>query len=197
MMMKFEIPVGATPIDPNEAAGLIPLHITTQEQLNEWEEANILEADMRLKRRKPKLEQLLTLTYLQQLHQLMFANTWQWAGKLRQSNKNIGVDWPIIATNIQQLVDDVTFQLNNDSYPIDETATRFHHRLVAIHLFSNGNGRHARLATDLLLLLHQQKRFSWGIKTYQNINDARTDYIHALRLADQHDYVELIKFVRS
>ena len=42
--MKFEYPAGATPIDPDEAAGLIPAHVTLQRELNEYEETNILEA---------------------------------------------------------------------------------------------------------------------------------------------------------
>jgi Fic-DOC domain mobile mystery protein B len=196
-MMKFEMPFGATPLDLDEIEGLIPEHITTQSQLNEWESENILMAEQRTQRRLPKSNTLLSLPYLQSLHTWMFNKTWRWAGDLRRSNKNIGTDWISIAVETQQLMDDVAFQLENQAYSVDEIAARFHHRLVAIHLFSNGNGRHARLSTDILLRVNGQERFSWGRRNLSDSNDTRRVYIDALRLADKHDYSALIDFIRS
>ena len=43
--MNFEYPAGATPLDPDEAAGLIPRHIDNHGQLNEWELANIVKGE--------------------------------------------------------------------------------------------------------------------------------------------------------
>lgn len=195
--MTFDIPYGATPLDPDEADGLIPAHITLQKQLNEWEAANILEAEQRLQRRLPTATQLLTSKYLLSLHRWMFANTWRWAGELRRSNKNIGVEWSLIYNQLEQLLGDVNFQLTHETYALDEIAARFHHRLVAIHLFSNGNGRHARLSADILLQAQDAKRFSWGRENLSTANENRMQYIQALRAADKQDYTALLAFVRS
>lgn len=193
----LEYPVGATPLDLNETQDLIPQHISNQQQLNEWELANILEAEEKIWRKPPSVETLLTLNYLQTLHKDMFAKTWKWAGKLRKSNKNIGVEWSYVQTNTKLLLDDIVYQLSNNTYSIDEIAARFHHRLVAIHLFPNGNGRHSRLTTDILLQVLGKEKFSWGDSNLSNMNDTRNSYIQALRNADGQDYSALLQFVRS
>jgi Fic-DOC domain mobile mystery protein B len=192
----LEYPIGATPLDPDESQGLIPEHISTQQQLNEWELMNILEAQEKALRTIPPHTDLLNLHYLQHLHKQMFSRTWQWAGTLRKSNKNIGIDWPQIAINIRVLLDDVQYQITNNTYSHDEIAARFHHRLVAIHLFPNGNGRHARLIADVLLQSLGKEKFSWGNADLANVTDVRKNYIQALRDADQHDYKALLQFVR-
>ncbi len=127
----------------------------------------------------------------------MFGKTWRWAGTLRRSDKNIGVDWLMIAVETQQLLDDVAYQLENKVYAQDEITARLHHRLVAIHLFPNGNGRHARLVADVLLMIHQEKRFSWGMHRCSDLDSTRKTYIMALREADKHNYQPLLEFVRS
>jgi fido (protein-threonine AMPylation protein) len=74
---------------------------------------------------------------------------------------------------------------------------RFHHRLVFIHPFPNGNGRHARPATDLLVISLGNKRFSWGSVHLIEPADARATYIPALRAADGHEIEPLLAFARS
>ncbi len=128
----------------------------------------------------------------------MFGLVWGWAGEFRRSQKNIGIEWIQISTALHQLFADVNGWFEFQSFPPDEIATRFHHRLVAIHPFPNGNGRHARLMADIVLVhLLGQERFSWGQETLTNAGDCRRSYIEALRAADQHDYVPLLAFVRS
>lgn len=193
--MKFYYPDGATPLDPDEALGIIPTHITTQLELNEWEQANILDAEAWAF--STKHSSLLTMAFLQRLHKKMFSKTWRWSGKFRQTNKNIGVEYSYISVQLKNLLDDTQYQIANDSYPFDEIATRFHHRLVLIHPFVNGNGRHSRLMTDLLLVQNKQSRFTWGKENLNSQNDIRKQYIQALRNADKHDYKLLIDFVSS
>ncbi len=214
--MKFEYPVGATPLDLDEAIGLIPNHITTQSELNEWEQANILEAEMWLSTQRVayslptasdiagsklntnrKVPGLLEANFIQQIHKRMFNKTWRWAGQFRKSDKNLGVDWIYIPIRLRELLENVSYQVANYSFALNEIATRFHHQLVAIHLFSNGNGRHARLVTDYFLIAHNQPRFSWGQSNLYENSIIRKNYIKALQAADRHDYQPLLKFVRE
>lgn len=193
-MMKFEYPLGSTPLEHDELADLIPNHITTQEQLNAWEEKNILKA-------LPwafKQKEIVSTEFIRKLHKRMFNQTWKWAGQFRVSDKNIGVHWPQIAVKTKELCDDVQYQLNHESYSKDEIAIRFHHRLVWIHPFANGNGRLSRLMADLLITLQGQERFSW--RMHQNLYKASAvckEYIQALQLADRGDYTQLLLFARS
>jgi len=188
---------GATPIDADEAAGLIPKHITTQEQLNEWEQNNILQAEQWLCKQNFKIVDISTAHFLQQLHGRMFNKTWRWAGQYRKTNKNIGVDWLCISVDLKILLDDLQYQVNNKVFTPDELAARFHHRLVAIHPFPNGNGRHARMMADIVLLAIGAKRFSWGGRSLTGKSSTRKRYIDALREADKLNYKDLIKFVRD
>ncbi len=80
---------------------------------------------------------------------------------------------------------------------LSETAAWFHHRLVFIHAFSNGNGRHARLLTDLLLIALKQPPFDWGAGDLVVAGEVRARYLDALRRADGRDYSLLRAFVRS
>lgn len=192
--MKLVYPPGATPLDPDEAEELIPIHITTQAELNEWEENNILSALAWVSNQK---HNLLNEKGCLTLHKKMFDQTWAWAGKFRKTNKKIGVDKFVIAIELKKLFVDIQYQLDHQSFKLDEIAARFHHRLVAIHPFPNGNGRHARIAADHLLCINNSKPFSWGGNNLVNPNDTRKKYIDALRKADKMNYVELLKFVRS
>lgn len=194
--MKFEYPSGATPLDPDEIDGLIPLHITTLGQLNEWEAENILEAENWLFS-TANLENFLTIDFIRLLHKKMLGNTWRWAGTFRNTAKNIGVDASKITMELKNLLDDATYQIIHSSYPIDEIAYRFHHRLVLIHPFPNGNGRHARMTTDLLLAQAGNSKFTWGKENLVAEGLTRKKYIEALKQADKHDYTALAAFVRS
>ena len=185
---------GATSLDPDESAGLIPSHVATQGQLNEWEQQNILEGERWAFSRR-NLNPL-SLQFSKDLHKHMFGRTWKWAGRFRTTEKNIGVDPQLIAMKLTDLFRDIDVQLADQSNPIDEIAARFHHRLVSIHPFPNGNGRFSRTMTDLLLKSNGKEAFSWGGGSL-NAGEARNRYISALRAADAHDLGPLFAFVRS
>ena len=193
----FEEPEGATPLDPDEIEGLLLSHIQTKAELNRWEQDNISQAYSWLEKRRNK-EEVISAEFLFKLHQKMFGKVWRWAGDVRLSNRNIGVDFPRIRTELAQLLDDVRYCVENGIYPPDEIAARFHHKLVWIHIFPNGNGRHARLATDTLLVdVLGQEPLSWGNGDLYEDGEIRRMYIGALRAADQHDYNLLLVFIRS
>jgi Fic-DOC domain mobile mystery protein B len=136
--------------------------------------------------------------FIRKLHVEMFGKVWSWAGTYRRTDKNIGVDWSQISVLFRQLLDDIHFWIDNETYSADEIATRFHHSLVFIHLFPNGNGRHARVMTDVLLeKILSQEPFTWGSGNLIEEGDVRANYIQALRSADGQDYEPLLKFVRS
>jgi Fic-DOC domain mobile mystery protein B len=185
---------GSTPLAEEEREQLIPSYITLRRELNEAEQANILDAESWAFSRK---RDVLNERFLTALHNRMFGGVWRWAGSCRRSQKNVGVDAYRIPIDLRQLIEDCRYWIEHETYNPDEIATRFHHRLVAIHSFPNGNGRHARLATDLLLTKLGQERFSWGRVNLVDASETRDTYINALRAADKHDYGPLLAFVRS
>lgn len=192
---------GNTPLDPDEAAGLIPRHIRTLGELNEWEQANLLEGRRWMERQWPRKD-VLTESFLRTLHKRMFDQTWRWAGTFRKTGKNIGVDARDVAVEVNKLLQDTRYWLENATWPtVDEAAARFHHRLVWIHPFPNGNGRHARFITDALLLKNGAAPFSWGASQsnadLEHAGTARDRYLTALRAADTRDFAPLLAFVRS
>lgn len=194
--MDISYPDGATPLSSDEKEGLKLSHITTREELNRWEQQNIADAYDWLERSRKK--EILSQQFLMTLHKKMLGKVWVWAGEFRKTNKNIGVDWPQIPMNTRNLLDDVQYWIEHETYPPDEIAARFHHRLVEIHLFPNGNGRHARMAADYLLEKEfEREPFSWGSGNLMDQGDVRTKYINSLRAADQRDYSSLLEFVRS
>jgi Fic-DOC domain mobile mystery protein B len=195
--MKFEYAPGATPIDDDEAAELIPTHITTQKELNEWEQANITEAYKKHLGKKYSQDEILDVYFLLNLHKDMFDQTWKWAGKIRKTLKNIGVAPEGIREKLKKLLDNIKYWLDNSTFGNDEICVRFHGELVSIHLFSNGNGRHARFAADLLVESVDIPPFTWGSKDLYNKGTARTEYLDALREADKSNYKLLLKFVKT
>lgn len=195
--MKFEYVEGATPIDPEEAQGLIPKNIMLQSEPNEWEQSNILEAEIWLFRQKLSCDKFATIEFMRKSPHKMFDKTWRWAGQFRLSDKNIGVCWTQISSKLKNLCDDLIYQVLNNTYPTDEIAIRFHHRLVSIHCFPNGNGRHARIMTDFLLHTLGQEKFTWGSKDLLRATESRKSYIAALRQADIGRYDSILSFARS
>ena len=196
MVIRFEYPLGATPIDPDEALGLIPKHISTQADLNAWEELNIVEGANWIARQK--IIQGLNEGLVRELHRRMFNQTWLWAGTFRKSAKNIGIDWTQIAVALKNLLDNTSYQIKNKVMSIDEIVVRFHHQLVLIHAFPNGNGRHARLIADALIVNLGGKRFSWGSNAaITNLDVVRQNYLSALRTADKGDIAPLMDFARQ
>ena len=194
--MNFAYPAGATPLDPDTLAGLLPA-LTTQAELNEFEERNIVAATLWARRSRLLRREYPNVTALRRLHRQMFDLTWAWAGTFRQVDTNIGVAKQRIPLELHGLCDDVRFWLAHEVYPWDERAAHFHHRLVAIHPFPNGNGRHARLATNILLAQHRQQPFTWGSQSLVADSSLRQEYIAALREADAGNIARLLAFVRT
>ena len=193
--MNFQFPPGATLIDPDEAEGLIPA-LSTQDELNEFEALNILEAMEWARRNRRFQSQLLTQDGLRQLHRRMFEHTWRWAGKYRTTQKSIGVEAWSITSSLKSLLDDVECWQEFRTYSPEEICVRFHHHLVAIHPFANGNGRHARLAADLLAIRQKLPPFTWGSANLTHASESRRRYLDALYAADRHDLRLLLDFVR-
>ncbi|MGE5567299.1 MAG: mobile mystery protein B, partial [Parcubacteria group bacterium] len=174
---------------------LIPTYIATRAELNEAEQANINEADRwAFSRRRGDV---LTPQFLLQLHRRMLGQVWRWAGRLRVTERNIGIAPYLIETELRRLTDDARFWIDHQSFEPDEIAVRFHHRLVAIHPFANGNGRHSRLAADLLIVQLGGRRFTWGRANLITAATTRRQYVQALRAADGHDIRPLLAFARS
>jgi Fic-DOC domain mobile mystery protein B len=171
----------------------VTVHLTLQRELNEYEEANILEANEWLfaRRRGDPLDE----RFVYAVHDRMFNQTWKWAGQARRSDKNLGVPWPEIAVRLRQMLGDVRTQIEKGSYPPAEIAARYHHRLVAIHIFPNGNGRHARLMADLLFRELANQRFEWGRESLAAASEIRVRYIAALKAADTGDCRPLLAFL--
>lgn len=181
---------GATPLTEEEKEDLIPDHLTTRGQLNAWEQANIVRAEEWAFGRS-RLD-VATVEGLRELHRKMFCDTWRWAGHFRRSDKNIGAPKELIWQNLGMVCDDLRFWLKENTYGVRETAARFHHRIVYVHPFPNGNGRHARLAADVLLVRNGRRRFDWlGGGSLHRIETVRRRYIEALRSADGGDYEPL------
>ncbi len=193
--MEIDYPDGATPLDPDEMEGLKFTHIETRGELDQLEQQNIQEGFAWLARQR-KYSDLLTEAFLLELHKRLFGLVWSWAGHFRRSGKNIGVDCLVIGVELRNLFDDARFWLENETYSREEFAARFHHRLVKIHPFPNGNGRHARIMTDeILKSMLQVKPINWATRPLETDGEHRKTYIHALRAADANDYRELITFV--
>ena len=190
----FEQTDDATPFTPEEQRELIPAHIAFRRELNRAEQENIIRAqDWALKsRRDPLIER-----FVRDLHKQMLGDVWRWAGKFRTSERNIGIPFYEIPTAVRQLLDEAKAWIEYKSYPPDEIAVRFHHRLVQIHPFPNGNGRHSRLMADLLVMRLGGERFSWGSANLQAGGDLRERYIAALKMADNHDVRPLLTFAQS
>jgi Fic-DOC domain mobile mystery protein B len=190
-----ELDDASTPLTFEESQGLIPSYITLRRELNEAEQRGILAADAwAFARRRNVLDE----KFLLMLHKRMFGGVWRWAGKFRTTARNIGVDHWLIGTSLRQLLDDARYWIAQGTYEADEIGARFHHRLVWIHPFVNGNGRHARLAADLLAVSMGKARFSWGRGNLQAAgSEVRREYVEALRAADRCDVRGLVGFLRS
>lgn len=184
----------STPLSEEEREGLVPSYITLRSELNEAEQANVLEAEQWASSRR---RDVLREAFLNELHERMFGRVWRWAGQYRHSGKNIGVDAHRIPIEARQLLDDCRYWIEHGTYAPDEIAARFHHRLVSVHPYPNGNGRHARLATDLLLETMGCRRFTWGRKNLVDLGETRRRYIAALQQADSNNHSPLLEFVRS
>jgi Fic-DOC domain mobile mystery protein B len=190
----FQEPEDATPLTPEEQAELIPAHIAYRAELNAAEQENIARGqDWALARKRD----LLSEKFIKDLHARMLGDVWRWAGKYRTAERNLGIHYFEIPMAVRELLEDAKTWVQHNTYPADEIAVRFHHRLVKTHPFPNGNGRHSRLMADLLVMSLGGERFTWGRANLQQPGDLRRQYIDALRAADNHDYAPLLRFARS
>lgn len=193
-MKKFtHEPEGATSLEPEELEGLLHPHIQTRGQLNELEQINIQEGMAWLKRQKKA--GILSEEFSCELHKKLFGKVWNWAGQFRRTGKSIGCDAIYISVELRNLLDDARYWVDHNTYPSKELAARFHHRLVAIHLFPNGNGRHARIMADAILThILKENPIDWsGGYDLQAMSERRKQYITALRSADRGDYQPLLE----
>lgn len=193
--MEFIYAEGATPLSPDEIYNLLPKHLTTQKELNEWEQFNIVKGENWAFSRKRK--SFLTIEFAKKLHKKMFSETWNWAGIFRKHQTNIGVDAVYIPQELKVIFDDVKFWLDKDIYNLRKIAVRLHHRLVFVHPFPNGNGRFSRLFADLLLRNNNEASFTWGSCSLVDDSVMRKQYISALQEADNGEYQRLIEFAES
>lgn len=195
-MINESLPLGATPLNEEETEGLLLLHITDREELNRWEQENINQAmEWCLSLKNPPL---LTIKFILQLHKKMFSDVWSWAGTFRASGKNIGVFYWRISSELKKLLDDVAFWIDNNTFPNDELSATLHYRLAHIHPFPNGNGRHARLYTNLVQkYILNDIPFTWGRTDLSEKGVQRKQYIESLYEADNGNIAPLISFARS
>lgn len=176
---------------------MIPTWVSNRGELNDVEQENIAEATLWASRRSWSADEF-RQQWLKGLHKRMFDKVWKWAGQYRQSDTNIGEAWQQIPISTETLLLDLREQMTDVDqlpWPAAELAVRFHHRLVSIHPFPNGNGRHARLAADIVLMALDQPPFGWGAGSQiAELGPVRTEYLDALRTADAGDYALLISF---
>lgn len=195
--MEMEYLDGETPLDPDEVEGLKHPHIQTRGELNQLEHHNIQEGYKWLAYQR-KHKDLLTEAFLLDLHNKMLGQVWSWAGSFRHTEKNIGVDSLVIGVELRNLLADAKYWIEHGIYSREEFAARFHHRLVKIHLFPNGNGRHARIMTDVILEeVLEVGPIEWGSRTLDVKGEHRQHYISTLRAADSNDYQPLIDFIST
>ncbi len=198
MGLDLEYIDGQTPLDEDEKEGLLIPTVATRGELDEFEQQNIEQAVLWSLKRSFKTEAVFTEKFIKALHIRMYGDVWTWAGDFRKSNKNIGVDKWQIGIELKYLLDDVVYWISNNTYPPDETAIRFKHRIVKIHCFPNGNGRHSRLMADIIIeKVFRQPIFSWGAANLVRHGDTRTAYLTAIKAADAGNIQPLINFARA
>jgi len=184
---------GHTELSEEDRLGLIPTYIATRGELFDAEQRNIALA---LLRRSPSVATLLDDAYLRHLHEAMFDRVWEWAGRYRLRETNIGIAPEGIPSAVRTLVDDAVAWADYSTYEPDELAIRFHHRLVSVHPFPNGNGRHGRIAADYLVVALGREPFGWGAGLDLETDELRAAYRDGLRRADEGEILELVAFAR-
>lgn len=201
MGLKIDYISGQTPLDDKESRGLLLKHISTRQELDEFEQKNIEKAVLWLGRSRISRERLLSEKFVKQLHKKMLSDVWSWAGEFRSKSKkdmNIGVGWHQVPVELRKLFDDCEYWIDKKTFSEEEIAVRFKHRLVYIHPFNNGNGRHSRLMADTMMeKIFKKPHFNWGGISLEAENDGRSKYIRALHDADNGDYKSLLEFAKS
>ncbi len=198
MGLNFNYYAGQTPLDEDEKQGLLIASIATRGELDEFEQKNIEDAVEWSLKRTLKVSDIFNETFIRELHRKMYGNVWAWAGTFRKTNKNLGVDKWEISLELKKLLDDAIFWVENKSYTPDEIVIRFKHRLVSIHCFPNGNGRHSRLMADIIIdKVYKLPVFTWGDTNLMPPGDVRNTYLKAIKEADKGNYSNLLAFSRS
>jgi len=198
MGLELQYADGQTPLDEEENEGLKIKSITTQGELDEFEQLNIEKAVEWTIYSKKKPERIMTEKFVKALHKKMYGDVWKWAGEFRKSNKNIGIEWLQIGIELKNLLDDTKYWVDNNTFSPEEIAIRFKHRIVAIHCFPNGNGRHSRMMADIIMdSIFRKEIFSWNKSNMVKANDTRKKYIAALRKADNGNINPLIEFAKN
>jgi Fic-DOC domain mobile mystery protein B len=189
---------GQTPLSEEEKDGLLIKTITTHGELDELEQLNIEKAIEWTIKTKFKKDKILTEEFIKLLHKKMFGNVWSWAGEFRKSEKNIGVKWIMVGIELKALLNDTKYWIENNTYPNDEIAIRFKHRLVNIHCFPNGNGRHSRIMADIIMeSILGNEPFTWNQSNMVKADQTRKNYINAIREGDQGNIQPLIDFAKN
>ena len=198
MGLELEYKDGQTPLDEEEKEGLKIKSITTQGELDEFEQFNIEKAVEWSIHTKFKTEKILTEKFIKNLHKRMYGDVWKWAGEFRKTEKNIGIPWTQIGIELKNLLDDTKYWIENKTFSPEEIAIRFKHRIVSIHCFPNGNGRHSRMMADIIMeSIFGKEIFSWHQSNMVKANETRKEYINALRKADNGNIAPLIKFAEN
>lgn len=189
---------GQTTLDEDEKEDLKIKSITTQGELDEFEQLNIEKAVEWTIHAKLKPEKILTEKFIKDLHKRMYGDVWKWAGEFRKSEKNIGISWTRIGIELKNLLEDTKYWIENNTYSPDEIAIRFKHRIVSIHCFPNGNGRHSRMMADIIMeSIFDEDLFTWHQSNMVKANETRKEYINALREADNGNVKPLIEFAKN
>lgn len=198
MGIEFVYEDGQTPLNEEEKEGILIKSITTHGELDEHEQLNIEKAIEWIIGLKLEKERILTEEFIKTLHKKMLGKVWRWAGEFRRSEKNIGVKWINIGIDLRTLLDDTKFWIENKTFPPDEIAIRFKHRLVNIHCFPNGNGRHSRIMADIIIeSVFGKTIFTWNHSNMVKANETRAEYIKSIREADKGNIERLINFART
>jgi len=198
MGLDLEYINGQTPLDEEEKEGLLIPTIANRAELDEFEQQNIEEAMQWVLTRSLNANQILTERFVKNLHKRMYGNVWSWAGHFRKTDKNIGINKWHISSALKTLLDDTLYWIEHETFTPDEIAVRFKHRIVSIHCFPNGNGRHSRLMADIIVnKIYKLPVFSWGADNLVKKSDARANYLNAIKTADKDNYEPLISFARS
>ena len=198
MGLEFNYIDGQSPLSEEEKEGLLIKSITTKGELDELEQLNIEKAVEWTLNNKFLKEKILSEAFIKSVHKKMLGDVWEWAGKFRRSEKNIGVDCIRIGVELRLLLDDTKYWIKNDTYPPDEIAIRFKHRLVNIHCFPNGNGRHSRIMADIIIeSVFKKDVFTWNNSNLVKPNSARKEYIDSIKKADNGIIEPLLDFARK
>jgi Fic-DOC domain mobile mystery protein B len=198
MGLEFNYIDGQTPLSEEEKEGIKIKSITTRGELDELEQLNIEKAIEWILNKRFKQDNILSEEFIKLLHTKMFGDVWDWAGSFRRSDKNIGVNWAMIGMQLKMLLDDTKYWIDNKTFSPDEIAIRFKHRLVSIHCFPNGNGRHSRIMADIIIeSIFGLNIFTWSNSNLINANNTRREYIDSIKKADDGIIEPLLNFARK